>query len=337
MSDATAINPKQSIVFFIKNLFINTFRYIVYVIGSLLIIWTWGQPFHLFQRVTTWLNIDPIALAKFLMEKSIKIGFIIGLSFFFVYLTKFLSNRIYEIMIDKDDTSELTETEARARTLINVANNVIRIIVITMAGFSILSELNVNIAPLLTGAGIIGLAIGFGAQSLVKDFFSGFFILMENQFAVGDVIKIGELAGLVEKVTLRTTVLRDLSGTVHTIPNGNISTVSNLTNLWSRAVLDISVAYKENVDDVIAELKKISAEIFADDQWKNLLIEEPNVLGVDALGNSGVTIKLLAKTKPIKQWDVMRELNRRIKNRFDELGIEIPFPHIKIVQDSKNT
>jgi len=195
-----------------------------------------------------------------------------------------------------------------------------------VASFMILKEVGVDIAPLLAGVGIAGLAIGFGAQTLVKDFLTGFFILMENQYRVGDVVKIGDHAGLVEKIKLRTTVLRDLEGIVHIIPNGEVQSVRNMTYEWSRVVLDIGVAYKEDVDKVIQVLKDVGKKMRQEEPYSQFMLEDPQILGVDNFGDSAVTIKMLAKTCPLKQWDVGREMKRRIKHAFDKEGIEIPFP-----------
>jgi small conductance mechanosensitive channel len=175
--------------------------------------------------------------------------------------------------------------------------------------------------------GIAGLAIGFGAQTLVKDFLTGFFILMENQYRVGDVVKIGDHSGLVEKIKLRTTVLRDLAGAVHIIPNGEVQSVNNMTYEWSRVVLDIGVAYKEDVDKVMAVLQDVGKKMRQDEHFGQIMLEDPQILGVDDFGDSQVTVKMLAKTCPLKQWEVARELRRRIKHAFDREAIEIPFPH----------
>jgi small conductance mechanosensitive channel len=185
-----------------------------------------------------------------------------------------------------------------------------------------------DIGPLLASVGVLGLAISFGAQSLVKDVISGTFMLLEGQFGIGDVVRVTDVSGQVEKITLRTTVLRDSQGVVHIIPNGEITRVSNLTKTWSRAVLDVGVAYKEDVDRVIAVLDELGREFHADPEWGALLVEEPLVLGVEDLGDSAVVIRVSARTLPEKQWDVAREWRRRIKKRFDRENIEIPFPHL---------
>jgi small-conductance mechanosensitive channel len=240
--------------------------------------------------------------------------------------TRLVGKKIIQYTEDEDPATK-SEREKRAETLVHIIRNTIKIFIYIVAMFMILRELGVDIAPLLAGVGIAGLAIGFGAQTLVKDFITGFFILMENQYRVGDVVKIGDHAGLVEKIQLRTTVLRDLEGIVHIIPNGEVQSVRNMTYEWSRVVLDIGVAYKEDVDKVMGVLKDVGKKMRQEEPYRQFMLEDPQILGVDDFGDSAVTIKMLAKTCPLKQWDVGRELKRRIKYAFDKEGIEIPFPH----------
>jgi moderate conductance mechanosensitive channel len=192
-----------------------------------------------------------------------------------------------------------------------------------LAGFMILGEIGVNLAPLLAGAGVVGLALGFGAQSLVRDFFTGLFILLEDQYAVGDIVDLGEATGTVESVSLRTTRLRAVDGVVWHVPNGEITRVGNMSQHWSRALLDIEVAYATDLDEakrLIAEVARTYAE--GDD----CVLEPPEVWGVEALGASGIVIRLVVKTRPSEQWRISRELRERIKAEFDRAGVEIPFP-----------
>ena len=191
----------------------------------------------------------------------------------------------------------------------------------------ILREIGVEIGPIIAGAGIVGLAVGFGAQNLVRDFISGFFITMENQVRVGDVAQINGTGGLVEKINFRTIVLRDLSGVVHIFPNGTINTLSNMTKEWSAYIFDIGVAYKENTDKVVEILKAVVDEMMNDKDYGKLILEKPEIFGVDKFGDSSVVIKGRIKTMPIRQWYVGREFLRRVKLAFDEKNIEIPFPH----------
>ena len=243
-------------------------------------------------------------------------------------LIKILIDRLLQREIDEEDPLVRRLREQRAQTLASLLGSVALVAIIIVVALTILDILLDNIGPILASFGILGLAFSFGAQSLVKDVITGTFMLMEGQFGIGDVIRVGDVAGAVERITLRTTILRDLEGVVHIIPNGEIKRVSNLTKAWSRAVLNIGVAYKEDVDHVMDVLRDLLAEFYADAEWRALLLEEPQVPGVDAFGDSAVIIRVMAKTLPLKQWDVARELRRRIKNRFDQEGIEIPFPHM---------
>ena len=215
----------------------------------------------------------------------------------------------------------------RADTLTHVVRDVARVVVFAVGGMMVLSEIGVELAPLLAAAGLGGLAIGFGAQSLVKDVISGFFILLENSVRVGDVVEVAGVGGLVEEVKLRTITLRDLSGNVHVIPNGVIDKVKNMTKVYSYYLFDVGIAYREDVDEVMAVLKSIAAELQADPEFNDDILEPLEMLGVDQFADSAVIIKCRIKTKPIKQWRVGREMNRRIKKTFDAKGIEIPFPH----------
>ena len=215
----------------------------------------------------------------------------------------------------------------RADTLTHVIRDVARVVILTVGGMMVLAEIGVDLKPLLAAAGLGGLAIGFGAQSLVKDVLSGFFILLEDSVRVGDVVEIAGVGGLVEEVKLRTIVLRDLSGNVHVVPNGTIDKVKNMTSLYSFYLFDIGVAYRENVDEVMAVLKEIAEELRQDPRFSGDILEPLEMLGVDQFADSAVIIKCRIKTKPIQQWRIGREMNRRIKNTFDAKGIEIPFPH----------
>jgi small conductance mechanosensitive channel len=222
------------------------------------------------------------------------------------------------------------EIKQRSNTLSSVLIKTGVIIIVIFALFTILPEFGINIAAILTGFGVIGIAIGFGAQSLIRDYLSGIFILLEDQYDVGDVVRIAGIAGLVEEVGLRRTILRDLDGIVHSIPNSEVKTASNFTKMYSRVNLNISVAYGENLDHVIKVINKVCEEMANDPKWKADFITTPQVLRVDNLGNSGIDIKILGDTKPIRQWDVMGELRLRLKRTFDAEGIEIPWPHTKV-------
>lgn len=223
-----------------------------------------------------------------------------------------------------------TAIQKRSRTISFVITNTLGVIIGIVVLFTILAEVGVNIGPALASLGILGLAVSFGAQSLIKDLINGLFILLENQYGIGDVVKVGGVAGLVEEVNLRRTILRDLDGIVHYIPNSEIGIASNFTKEYSRVNMNISVGYNENLDRVIKVINRVCEQMAHEDVWKKKIIKTPQVLRVDALGDSGIEIKILGDTKPIMQWDIMGELRKRIKQEFDKEGIEIPWPHMKV-------
>jgi small conductance mechanosensitive channel len=215
----------------------------------------------------------------------------------------------------------------RATTLTHVIRDVGRVAILAVGGMMILSEVGIDLKPILAAAGLGGLAIGFGAQSLVKDVITGFFILLEDSIRVGDVVEIAGVGGVVEEVKLRTVTLRDLSGNVHVVPNGVIDKVKNMTKVYAFYLFEVGIAYREDVDEVMAVLRDIAEELRRDPQFTEDILEPLEMLGVDQFANSAVIIKCRIKTRPIKQWRVGREMNRRIKKTFDAKGIEIPFPH----------
>lgn len=262
-----------------------------------------------------------------LAGRLVEVVIILAISIVVYQLAKIIVRRIVNRRIEEDDPLVKRLREQRAQTLGSLFTNVLLIVVVTIAVLTVL-DVFINIAPLLASVSVVGLAISFGAQSLVKDVISGTFMLIEGQFGIGDVVKVGETSGMVEKITLRTTILRDLHGVVHIIPNGEITRVSNLTKTWSRAVIDVSVAYREDVDRVIATLRNLGSEFHADPQWGPLLIDPPEVLGVESLTDAAVVVRMTAKTLPLKQWEVARELRRLIKKRFEVDGIEIPYPQL---------
>ena len=215
---------------------------------------------------------------------------------------------------------------SRAQTIGLVLKSTASIVIYAMAVITALAEVGINLAPLIAGAGIVGVALGFGAQSLVKDFLSGLFMLAEDQYGVGDVIDVGEATGTVEVVNLRTTKLRAVDGTVWHVPNGEIRRVGNMSQQWARALLDVEVAYSTDLGKAEQVVKEVADQLWREDTWRTEILEEPEIWGVETLGASGVAIRLVVKTQPGRQWAVSRELNRRIKDRFDTEGIEIPFP-----------
>jgi moderate conductance mechanosensitive channel len=231
-----------------------------------------------------------------------------------------------ERAISDSDPGSLSLQEQRARTLVSLLRSIGRVVIAVITLFTVLGALGLNLGPLLAGAGVVGLAISFGAQSLVKDVISGLFILLENQFGVGDVVRLEGVSGVVERMTLRVVMLRDTHGVVHIVPNGQIKKVSNLTRGWARVVLDVAVSQREDPDRVIAVMEEVGAGFWADERWKPLMLEAPEVPGIEAFGDSGPTIRLTVRTLPLKQWEVARELRRRLKHRFAAEGIEIPTP-----------
>jgi small conductance mechanosensitive channel len=260
------------------------------------------------------------------MATGLSIILILLLAFIALRLTRRIASRVDRAISEGGDLGP-SEGEKRRRAVSNVIRYSISTLIVAVTLIMILHELGLNIGPMLASAGIAGIVIGLGAQNIVQDFLAGIFVLVENQYGPGDWVSIGGVSGTVEKVTLRMTQLRDVSGSVHIVPNGKIDVVTNKTKEWSRALLDVGVAYKEDVDRVIAVLKEVGADLQADPEWSRALLEPMEVLGVQNLGESSVDIRIYFKTLPDRQWKVGRELRRRIKIRFDAEGIEIPFPH----------
>ncbi|MDH5538309.1 MAG: mechanosensitive ion channel family protein [Rhizobacter sp.] len=222
------------------------------------------------------------------------------------------------------------ESVKRAETLGRVFRYLAAVVVSLVAGMLVLGELGISVAPILGAAGVVGLAVGFGAQSLVKDYFTGFFILLENQIRVGDVVKLGDHAGLVEVVTLRHVQLRDYDGQVHFIPNGEITAVVNMSRGFAQSVMDIGVAYRENTDDVMQVMREVGSAMRADPAFAPRLLDELEIAGVESWAESAVVIRCRFKCMPLEQWSVRREYLRRLKHAFDAKGIEIPFPHVTL-------
>ncbi|MDH5265489.1 MAG: mechanosensitive ion channel family protein [Betaproteobacteria bacterium] len=228
--------------------------------------------------------------------------------------------------------SRLDDREAvkRAETLGRVFRYLSAVVISVVAGMLVLAELGVSVAPILGAAGVVGLAVGFGAQSLVKDYFTGFFLLLENQIRQGDVVKLGDHAGLVEDVTLRYVRLRDYDGNVHYVPNGTIVTVVNMSRGYAQAVVDIGVGYRENVDRVMEVMREVAAQMRADPAHAARILDDLEMAGVDQWADSSVVIRARFRTAPLEQWTVKREYLRRLKHAFDARGIEIPFPQLRI-------
>ena len=268
------------------------------------------------------------SLKEFALSSGIRIAAIVIISFIMIRIFRIVISRSKsKYAARREDTAEALK---RAETLSGLIETTLRVAVLIAAFLMVLKEVGIDIGPLLAGAGIVGLAVGFGAQSLVKDVISGFFMLLENQMNVGDVVEIAGKAGLVESMNLRITVIRDFEGKVHIVPNGEITVVTNFTKEYSRALIEIGVAYKEDVDRVIEVLKEVGEEIRQDEVFGAKILEPMEVIGLDSFGSSSVNIKVRFKTKPIEQWNTAREYRKRVKRRFDQEGIEIPFPHITL-------
>ncbi|MEV5001062.1 mechanosensitive ion channel family protein [Nocardioides sp. LML1-1-1.1] len=229
------------------------------------------------------------------------------------------------VLPERVESAVAARRKQRAATMAGLLKSIVTFVIVAIIGTMVLSELGVDIAPIIASAGIIGIALGFGAQSLVKDFLAGIFVFIEDQYGVGDVVDVGEANGTVEAVTLRMTRLRDLDGTVWYVPNGAIQRVGNKSQNWSRAVVDVGVGYGEDLARVQRVLRDVAHDLWDDEDFKNVIIEEPEVTGVEMLTPDAITIRVLVKTAPLEQWAVARALRQRIKARFDHEGIEIPF------------
>ncbi len=262
---------------------------------------------------------------------TIVVSLVIAIVLFQV--SKILSKNIKRIAMKRtknlDDIAK-GEYEKRVETLSGIVKKILDVFIWIIISMIILKKFGVNVAPLLTGAGIVGVALGFGSQQLVRDFLSGFFILIENQIRTGDIAVINGTSGLIEQIGLRTIIMRDMEGTVHVFQNGKIDSLANKTKKWSATVFEIGVAYKEDIDVVIKVMKEVGKTLRESEDFKNKIIEDLEVFGVDRFDDSAVVIKARLKTKPILQWEVGREYRKRLKFAFDKAGIEIPFPQTMI-------
>lgn len=230
-------------------------------------------------------------------------------------------------MVDQPET----EVEERIETLTHVIYRTAWVVAVVAGLITVLPEFGINASALLAGAGLVGLAVGFGAQSLVKDIIGGIFILVENQFGKGDIVELNGMIGQVEDISLRRTVIRDLDGTVHSIPNGVPETTSNLTQTFSRLNMQLGVSYSEDLDHVYEVINRTGREMAEDPVWRDKILSPPSVLGLDEFGDSAITIRVLGDTIALEQWAISREFRKRIKKAFDDEGIEIPYPHRTLV------
>ncbi len=262
-----------------------------------------------------------------LKVSGIKIILIIIGTLVVTKIARMLLNRIFRVFLQAGLDAEMKK---RADTLSSLARNIVSTVILGIAFIIILEEFGIDIGPILAAAGIVGLAVGFGAQNLVQDIISGFFILLEDQIRVGDVVDIAGKSGLVEKVTIRMTILRDINGSVHFVRNGKIDVVTNMTKDYAFYLFDIGVAYRENIDEVMKVMRKTEAQLRLDTSLKEDILEPLEIMGLDKFADSAVIIRARLKTKPNKQWRAGREYNRLLKKNFDEAGIEIPFPHLTV-------
>ncbi len=248
--------------------------------------------------------------------------------------------KIFEKLIIKRLTFDTQEQEEelhkRATTLVSLLSKTTYTFLWALGCITILSQVGINIGPILATAGVLGLAVSFGAQNLIKDFISGLFIILENQIRLGDVAIINGTTGLVEAVNLRTTIIRDTAGVVHIFPNGSINTISNMTLGWSAAVFDINIAYKEDTDRVSEIMQSVLEEMRSEAAWGIHILNSLEIFGIDEFAASSVVIKARVKTKPMKQWDVAREYRRRIKKAFEQAAVEMPFPHTTVIFPESN-
>lgn len=270
-------------------------------------------------------------VGNWFLSTGIRVIVIIVASYAIYRVLKLIIHRAVELYIRRNQKRHTSFwVQNRSRTLSSALITTAGVVIGIIALFLILPEFGINIAPLLAGAGVVGLAISFGAQSLIKDMLNGIFILLEDQLNLGDVVKIADITGTVEEINLRRIVLRDLDGAVHTVPNGQITTVSNFTRDWARVNLDIPVSYGEDLSHVMSVINRVGNELAQDPNFGPKIKTPPQSLRVNKFGDSGIEIKVLGETRPSMQWEVTGELRRRLKVAFDQEGIEIPWPHVKL-------
>jgi small-conductance mechanosensitive channel len=281
--------------------------------------------------VLNMVGIKTPAVSSWLAEHGTRIGILLLVAIgFLLAAVLIVPGMIRRAMRDSREEQTEEELNKRTDTLVAVVVTTLEIGILLIFLFMLLSDLGINIAPVLAGAGVVGIAIGFGAQSLVKDIIAGVFVILENQYRKGDVVRIADISGLVEEINLRRTILRDLDGIMHVVPNGEIRVASNFTKLWSRVNLNVSVSYDTDLERAMNIINQVGKELAEDPQWASAILTAPKALRIDNFGDSGIEIKILGETKPIRQWDVMGELRLRLKKAFDREGIEIPWPHTKV-------
>ncbi|PIR87429.1 MAG: mechanosensitive ion channel family protein [Candidatus Harrisonbacteria bacterium CG10_big_fil_rev_8_21_14_0_10_49_15] len=275
-------------------------------------------------------------IMPWLLNSGIKIIAILIIAAIIVRVSRiFIEKGVRKIVRQHDDVSKIAERQ-REDTLIKVFANASKVILWVVAAMMVLSEAGIDIGPLIAAAGVIGIAFGFGGQYLIKDIIAGFFVILENQYRVGDVVTIAGISGKVEDITLRLTVLRDLNGTQHHVPNGEISTASNMTKQYASVNMTIGIGYSSKLDHVISVVNRVGKALAESPEWKERIIKAPEFLRIDEFGDSSINIKILGDTIPGQQWAVAGELRKQLKEAFDEQGIEIPFPQRVVHQAQKD-
>lgn len=283
------------------------------------------------QEITTkYINEYGERIIPWLLTSGIKIIFIIAIAFFLNKVLRRFIEKAVRIAVRPDKYSSKEAEEKRENTLIQIFTTTSKICILCIACLIVLEEFGIEIGPILAAAGIVGLAFGFGGQYLIRDIISGLFIILENQYRVGDVVDLDLASGKVEQISLRKTTLRDIDGTVHHIPHGEIKRVSNLSNEFSRININIGIGYSSDIERVITIINQIGNDLAADPQWKDYIIQAPQFLRIDEFADSSIVLKILGESLPDKKWDITGELRKRIKITFDKEGIEIPFPQLVI-------
>ena len=276
-------------------------------------------------------------ITPWLMTHGLKIVVIIVVALvIYKIMDKFITKTV-RIAVKQDENDSKEAEEKRENTLIHIISGTLKIVFFLIAVIMILQEFGVMVGPIIAAAGIVGLALGFGGQYLIRDVISGLFIILENQYRIGDVVEFDNASGVVEDISLRKTTLRDLNGTVHHIPHGEIKKVSNKAKDFARINMNIGISYTADLENVIRVIDKVGVSLAEDPAWKEYIIKAPKFLRLDDFADSAMIVKILGETIPLKQWEVSGELRKRIKQAFDAEGIEIPFPQMVINQAGNQT
>jgi len=274
---------------------------------------------------------------KNFLDNWLNIVIVIAVLLIVIIVVRIIARRMRRL-VDKKISDEKMVIKKRTYTFTSAVSNLIIVVASVAAILIIADQIGISVTPLLAGAGVAGIVIGFGAQSLIKDLINGTFILLEQWYQINDIVTIGDTTGTVERFNLRATVIRDIEGTVHFIPNGEINRLSNHTHAWSRALVEVGVHYSENTDRVVEVLEEVFSELMNDKKYKKVILERPTILGnggVSKLGDSSVVFTVICKVKPGEQWTISRQLRKRIKDKFDKVGIEIPYPCTNIYMRNK--